>query len=172
MKITNLETRLDEALNRLAGGTSIVNAATNDVDVQELVTVAMRLQSLAPVPEPRLANGRRRFLAEASRHYDTNRWMGLLPRRAWTFALTLLALVVVSAVFLAAWSMIADRQNAPVFQATLTQTASPTYLPTPAGDVPLSPLAGAKRPQLPEPCPTPGTLAMLTTLFDEPPVFR
>src|SRR5512136_2028572 len=101
MKITDLETRLDDALNRLAGGMLNVDAAGNDADVQELVPVVVRLQSLAPVPEPRLANSRRRFLAEAARHCGASSWSGLLPRRAWTFALTLLALVIVSAVLLA-----------------------------------------------------------------------
>ncbi len=168
MKISDIETRLDDTLTRLAGGASAVDAAGNDADVQELVRVAQRLQSLAPTPEPRLANSRRRFLAQAARQRAASRWTRLLPRRVWAFALTVLVLVAASAVMLVAWSAV-NRQNAPVFQVTLTQTVSPTYAATPAGgsQAPAAPVR-ANRPQFPEPCPTPGTLAMLGTTFDDP----
>jgi hypothetical protein len=80
------------------------------------------------------------------------------------FAVILFVLLAGSAAAMAMWSAIIDRQPTPNFQVTLTQTVAPTYSATPVRDsqAPVAPLA-AKMPQMPEPCPTPGTLAMLPT---------
>lgn len=169
MKTSDIETRLDDALTRLAGGASNVDAAGNDADVQELVHVAQRLQALAPAPEPRLADSRRRFLAQAARLADrrsgAHQWLErAVARRALAFAVILFVLLAGSAAAMAMWSAMTGRQATPNFQVTLTQTVAPTYSATPVRDsqAPVVPL-DAKRPQMPEPCPTPGTLAMLTT---------
>jgi hypothetical protein len=169
MKTSNIETRLDNALARVAGDAVDVNVASNDAEVQELIHVAQHLQLLAPVPEPQLADSQRRFLGEAMRHHTPVRGTRLLPHRARAFAFTLLVLVVASAVMLLALSAVANRQNAPIFQVTSTLTVSPTYAATPIGDF--------QTPDVPPKHETPsngrtlssaGARTMLTKTFDEP----
>jgi len=169
MMNSDIEARLDNAVTRLAHGASLDDVAGDGPDVAELIPVVQRLQALAPAPEPRLADGRRRFLAQAARLADQSGgmrgWLGrAVARRALAFAVVIVILLAGSAAAMAMWSTMAGRPATPDFQMTLTQTVAPTYSATPVRDLqlPVAPLA-AKRPDLPEPCPTPGFLAMRAT---------
>lgn len=120
MTTSDFESRLDDALNQLVGGT-----VTNDPgsDVSELISVARGLQIIAPTPEPNLANGRRRLLTAAA-HVDES------PARLWhsrfSFALVgVLAIVVLSVLTMTVMA------GGSLFAQTVTPTMSPTYTTTP-----------------------------------------
>ncbi|MCI0475930.1 MAG: hypothetical protein L0Y55_06755 [Anaerolineales bacterium] len=156
----DFETRLDDALTQLANGVSVDLA-----DVPEsanLIAVARELQILAPAPQPRLAEGRCRFLNAAARLVQPPRLFDRVlayPARAFGFA-AVLVLIVVGALLIAEMSFFAS--NVPA-ASSLTLTMSPTHLTTPtrttAAPLNLVPSAPTLAAQLdspqPKPVPTP-----------------
>ncbi len=152
----DLETRLDDAL---APG-----ALADAPEVASLVAVARELQILAPTPQPRLADGRRRFLNEAARLVQPPRvFERALARPARAFGLAAaLVLIVIGALLIAETSFFAG--NVPAVS-SLTLTISPTHLTTPTGTTAapmnLAPFAPTQvtHLSLPQPKPVPTPLA-------------
>ncbi|MEW5717407.1 MAG: hypothetical protein AB1817_02150 [Chloroflexota bacterium] len=160
----DFETQLDDALTRFASGASPDTASADAPEVANLVAVARALQILAPTPQPRLANGRHRFLNEAARVVQSPRiFERVLARPARTFGLAAaLVLLVIGALLIAETSFFAG--NVPAVS-SLTLTMSPTHLTTPtrttAAPMNLAPFAPtlATHLNLPQPKPVPTPLA-------------
>jgi hypothetical protein len=125
----DFESRLDDVL-QAALDAPVDNLNASEPDNAELIRVAQHLEILAPTPEPRLADGRRRFLNEAARRLEqrgrfTN-WFGrAVHRPAWVFAMVLVVIVF------AASAMMVFSQSNPALQITSTQTMAATFTATP-----------------------------------------
>jgi hypothetical protein len=126
----DLETRLDDALARLASGNSPDAALADASDVADLIVVARELQILAPTPQPRLAEGRRKFLNEAARLAQPARRFGRgIPRSAPAFVFAaMFVLMVFGALMVTKVIPVAGTETIPL---SSSLTMSPTYLPTP-----------------------------------------
>ena len=126
----DLESRLDDALKQMALDSPLEDLNGSEPDTAELVRVAQRLQILAPVPVPQLADGRRRFLNEAARRFEPRAgflsWFGRVAHRpALAFAMALVLIIF------AASAMMVFSQSNPALQITSTQTLAPTFTATP-----------------------------------------
>jgi hypothetical protein len=150
----SFETRLDDAL---------ADAALADApEVTKLVAVARELQVLAPTPQPRLAEGRHRFLNEAARLVQPPHiFERMMVRPARTFGFAAVLVLLVLGVWLIAESSMFVGHVPGVSSSTLTM--SPTDITTPTGTtaarmnlVPLAPtlVTHLCSPQ-PKPVPTP-----------------
>jgi hypothetical protein len=117
----DLETRLDAALTQLASGVSLNEVSRRAPDATDLLLVAQRLQVLAPVPTPRLADGRRKFLSHAARTTESGGWL----RQAMYRPALALAFVTVF-VLIIGGTLIATHGQTP-----LTPTMIPTFTATP-----------------------------------------
>ena len=158
----DFETLLDNALIQLANSVLPDAALADAPEVANLVAVARELQILAPAPQPRLAEGRRRFLNQAARLDLPRRVFERVvarPIRAFGFAAALV-LIVIGALLIAETSFFAG--NVPAVS-SLTLTMSPTHLTTPtrttAAPMNFAPFAPTQATHLnlpqPKPVPTP-----------------
>ncbi len=129
MTTRDIESRLDDALTRLSQGASRDTRISRASDVSDLISLAEYLQILAPAPEPRLEEGRRKFLQEAAR-------MAKPPAEArlrLSFAIAAMVVLIVGIVMVAAaMSGRAGSFANPSLQATMTPTHAPTFSVTPS----------------------------------------
>lgn len=160
MASLDFKTKLDEALRYLAEGKSD-DALRKMPEAADLIKVAQRLQLLKPAPEPSLAQGRERFMSEASRLRAPARarpslWR-LLPRPVLAF-LTAFILLASGLVFVGMRVSMGDWSNTP------SPTVSPTLTGTPTNaafgkmdSIPVAPTRSNQRAGMsrPEPAPTP-----------------
>jgi hypothetical protein len=158
----DFETRLDDALAQLASG-ALPDAAFADApEAASLIAVARELQILAPTPQPRLAEGRRRFLSQAAQFVQPPRVserVAARPARAFGIA-AVLVLIVIGAWVIAETNFFVG--NVPAVS-SLTMTLSPTHQTTPtrttAAQMNLMPFAPTlvihSNSPLPQPVPTP-----------------
>jgi len=126
----DFETRLDDALTQLAQGASPGTRLADAPEAANLIAVVRELQMLAPAPQPRLADGRRRFLNEAARLAQSPRAFERVmarPARTLGFA-AILVLLVFGVLLVAETSFFAG--NVPAASSS-TLTMSPTHLTTP-----------------------------------------
>ncbi|MBM3127257.1 MAG: hypothetical protein FJ009_01315 [Chloroflexi bacterium] len=156
----DFETRLDDAL---AGSASSDLAAAPEV--ANLIAVARELHILAPTPQPRLADGRRRFLNEAARAIQPPHiFQRVIARPVRTFGFAaMLVLIVVGALLIAQTSFF---PGAIPGSSSLTLTMSPTHLTTPTRTtaaplnlVPFAPTLVTHLTNLPQPKPVPTPIA-------------
>ncbi len=162
MASLDFETRLDNALRRLAEGKSD-DALREMPEASDLIGVAHQLQSLKPAPEPHLGKGRERFMAEAARLGAPARPQSLVrhlvPRPMLAF-LTAFILLAGGMVFITVRTSMADWANTPSPTVSPTLTGTPTNAAYGRMDrIPALPTlsnsnrwAGMSRP---EPAPTP-----------------
>lgn len=128
MASLDYETRLDNALQKLAQGRSD-DALREMPEASDLINVAHQLQSLEPAPEPHLAEGRARFMAEAARlgaparpRSAARHWV---PRPMLAF-LTAFILLAGGMVFITVRTSMADWANTPSPTMSPTLTGTPT----------------------------------------------
>ncbi len=160
MASLDFETKLDEALRNVAEGKSD-DALRQMPEAADLIKVAQRIQLLKPAPEPHLAQGRERVLAEAARLHipartRTSLWR-LLPRPALAF-LTAFILFAGGLVFVSMRVSMGDWSNTPSATVSPTLTGTPTN--TAFGRMNSIPMAPTRANQStgmsrPEPAPTP-----------------
>lgn len=171
MNSGDFDTKLDEALSRLAENDASEQRAQGIPETQDLVLVARRLRVLAPAPMPNLANGRIKVLSYAAhlgaQPDNTRRWpLQLTPHRVLAFASSAVIVLVVGVIItLIASSLAAGIPSAPVWWFSSTPTMRPTYTATPT-QISLAPLDSSQiwsggvsqidaRPFLPSPNPAP-----------------
>jgi hypothetical protein len=160
----DFETRLDNALTQLADG-ALPDAALADApEVANLVAIAREFQVLAPIPQPRLAEGRRRFLNEVARLIQPPRFLGRVlspPIQIFGIA-AVLVLIVFGVLMIAETNFFAGSVPG---ASSSTLTMSPTHLTTPtrttAAPMNLAPFAPtlATHLNLPQPKPVPTPMA-------------
>jgi hypothetical protein len=161
----DFETQLDDALAQPAPSASPDATLADASEVASLVAVARALQILAPAPQPRLADGRRRFLNETARLVQSPRIFERAMRRpARTLGIAAVLVLLMFGVLLIAETSFFAGSVPGASSSTLTM--SPTYLTTPtrttAVPMNLAPFAPtlvthlADLPQ-PKPVPTPMT---------------
>lgn len=161
----DFETRLDSALTQLANGASPHAVLTDAPESAHLIAVAHELRLLAPTPQPRLAEGRHRFLNEAARLIQPTRVFERVmsrPVRTFGFAAVLLLIVVGVLVIVETGLFVG---NVPVSSSS-TLTMSPTYIPTPTRTAaapmnlaPFIPTFATNLTHLPQPQPVPTPLS-------------
>ncbi len=174
----DFESRLDNGLKQMVPDASVDSLNASEPDVAELIRVAQHLQILAPTPEPQLADGRRRFLNQATRRLEqksgfTNWLCRAAHRPAWAFV-TVLAVIV-----FAASAMMVFSQSNPSQEITSTQTKAATFTATPT-KISLAPNGvNANEPRLsmgshqlvhvpePQPVPVPVISAIKLTAFND-----
>ena len=128
----NFETRLDDALTQLATGATLDAELADVPEVANLIIVARELQILAPAPQPRLAEGRRKFLNEAARMVQPPRVFERAmtpPARVFGFAVVLMLLVVGVWLVMETSTFVGNVPGA----SSSTLTMSPTHFTTPTG---------------------------------------
>ena len=92
----DFETRLDNALTQLAQGASPDAVLADAPEAANLIAVARELEILAPAPQPRLTDGRRKFLNEAAHLVQSPRIFERVmvrPARTLGFAVVLVLLM-------------------------------------------------------------------------------
>ncbi len=128
MNDRDFETKLDDALTQFAQGASVDTEMKRAPDVADLISLVEHLQILAPVPDVRLTEGRRKFLNEAARLVEPR----VAPRRVPAFAFATLIVLLMAGILIAAVVFgQSGSSDTPSMQATLEPTQSPTYSETP-----------------------------------------
>lgn len=162
MASLDFETKLDNALRHLAEGRSD-DALREMPEASDLINVAQQLELLKPAPEPHLAKGRERFMAEAARIAAPARSRAparhMLPRPMLAF-LTAFILLAGGMVLVTVRTSMADWANTPSPTVSPTLTGTPTnaaygrmnYIPALPTLSNSNRWAGMNRP---EPAPTP-----------------
>jgi len=161
----DFETRLDNALTQLAQGESPDAVLADAPEAANLIAVARELQILALAPQPRLAEGRRRFLNEAARLIQPPRFLGrALPRPIQTFGIAAVFVLLMFGVLLIAETNFFASGVPGASSSTLTM--SPTHLTTPTRTTavpmnlaPFAPTLVTHFANLPQPKPVPTPMA-------------
>jgi hypothetical protein len=161
----DFETRLDNALAQLDQGASPDAVLADVPEAANLITVARELQMLAPAPQPRLAEGRRRFLNEVARLIQPPHFWG----RVLSCPIQIFGIAAVLVLLMFGVLLIAETNffigNVPGAGSS-TLTMSPTYLTTPTrmtavpmNLAPFAPTLEIHLANLPQPKPVPTPMA-------------
>ncbi len=162
MATRDFETRLDDTLTKFVQDKSRDTAISQVPDAADLISLADHLQILTPAPEPRLAEGRRKFLNEAARLQDSR----AVQRRVLSLAFaSVIVLIVGSLLVIIATTGLGFQAN-PTLQATLMPTQAPALSATPksarsqnyAAPENANNALSAVQPHAPTPVPTPASL--------------
>ncbi len=165
MVTSDFETKLDRALAHLAEGKA--DDGLRDMpEATDLIKVAQRLQILKLSPEPRLAEGRQRFMSEAARHSPA-RARSPLPR---LLARPVLAFLTAFILFASGMIFMSMRASMGDLSYTPSPSSSPTLTRTPTNtafgrmdSLPVAPTRSIQQvgPNQPEPAPTPAAPRVL-----------
>ncbi len=167
MATCDFETRLDDTLTQFVQDKSRDTAISQAPDAADLISLADHLQILTPAPEPRLAEGRRKFLNEAARLQDSR----AVQRRVLSLAFaSVIVLIVGSLLVIIATTGLGFQAN-PTLQATLMPTQAPALSATPksarsqnyAAPDNANNVLSAVQPYVPVPVPAPTPASLRTT---------
>ncbi len=151
MATVDFETKLDDALTRLAQGAPVETVKRDVPEAADLIAVAQRLQLLEPTPEPHLAAGRARLLQQAAEPERPRVSFGWIRRPVLALAALIIVLVAASMMFVGATPGFATPSLTPTYTATPTNT-----MPSPSQHTFTAPVfAISAPPGAPDPAPAP-----------------
>jgi hypothetical protein len=162
----DIETRLDDAWSQVTRNASSDVVSAEAPEVMNLIAVARELQLLAPTPQVRLAEGRRKFLDQAARAIEARRPFERAMRHpARAFGLAGVVVLLVLGVLMIAQMSPFVVQVPETNSSTLTM--SPTYMTSPTRTIavpinlaPSAPTLAARLNDSPQPKPVPTPLAL------------